>query len=310
MSAASTTVTSERAFEPPAREPSVAPVQPKHSTPTVGERLEVAVVLRRGLRVFAAAVLAFVVFALWLSGLTHARSQVGLQRRFRAELASAQAPVGGAIPAGAPVAIVEIPRLGVHEAVVEGARSGQLREGPGHVVGTPLPGQPGNAVVAGRHTIYGGPFQHLSALRPGDGIAITTGQGRATYRVVGVADLASSDGSFVQDHADNRLTLFTSASRWTASNRLVVSATLVGDPFPATALRRTLDPDGLGLTGERGAASYALVWLELLAVAALLTVFAASRWSKMTTWVVFTPVLAAALWLFFENAARLLPATL
>jgi hypothetical protein len=41
-----------------------------------------------------------------------------------------------------------------------------------------------------------------------------------------------------------------------------------------------------------------------------MTVFAATRWSTMTTWVVFTPVLALALWLFFENAARLLPATL
>ncbi len=310
MSAASTTVTSDRAFELRPHEPAVAEFEPTSTTPIAGEALEVGIVLRRGLRVFAAAVVAFVVFALWLSGLAQARSQVGLQRRFRAELASAQAPVGGAIPAGAPVAIVEIPRLHLHEAVVEGARSGQLREGPGHVVGTPLPGQPGNAVLAGRRTIYGAPFRHLSALRRGDSITVTTGQGRAKYRVVGVVELASSDGSFVQDHADNRLTLFTSASRWTASSRLVVSATLVGDPFPATALRRALDPDGLGLTGERSAVPYALVWLELLAVAALMTVFAASRWSKMTTWVVFTPVLAAALWLFFENAARLLPATL
>ena len=107
-------------------------------------------------------------------------------------------------------------------------------------------------------------------------IDVTTGQGHAVYRVSNVTDLASSDGSFAQYRNDNRLTLFTSGSRWTASSRLVVSAALVGQPFPATPLKRTLDPEGLGLTGERDATAYTLVWLELLAVVALITVFAAS----------------------------------
>ena len=53
-----------------------------------------------------------------------------------------------------------------------------------------------------------------------------------------------------------------------------------------------------------------LVWLELLAVAALLTAYAASRWSAPRVWLVFAPVLAVLMWLFFESFVRLLPATL
>jgi len=245
-----------------------------------------------------------------LSGLSQARSQIGLQRRFRNELSSNLAPIGGAIPKGAPVAIIQSPSIGLDEVVVEGSRSGQLRLGPGHVVGSSLPGQPGNAVIAGRRTLYRGPFHRIGSLERGDRIVVTTGQGVSHYDVTGVAHLSVSDGSFVQDHGDNRLTLFTSDSPWSADGRLVVSAALVGKPFAATALQRHLDADGLGLTGERDAAPNLLVWLELLAGAGLLTAFAATRWSRSRTWLVFAPVLALLLWQFFESAARLLPATL
>ena len=270
----------------------------------------VATIARRGVQIFALAAVAFVVFALWLSGFAHARSQVGLQRAFRSELASNAAPVGGAIPTGAPVAIVQIHRIGLHEVVIQGSRSGQLRQGPGHVIGSPLPGQPGNAVVAGRRTMYGGAFAHLGSLRRGDRIRVTTGEGNTTYRVSSVRHLAVGNGSFVQDHGDNRLTLFTAGSQWTANGRLVVTATLVGNPFPPTTLSRTLDADGLGLTGERDAAPYMLVWLQLLAIAALAAAYAATRWSASRAWLVFAPVLMLTLWLFFESATRLLPATL
>jgi sortase A len=269
-----------------------------------------ATVVRRGLRVFALAALAFVVFAVLLSSLAHARTQVGLQRRFISELGSNAAPVGGAIPTGVPVASIEIRAIGLHETVVEGSRSAQLEKGPGHVLGTPLPGQPGNAVIAGRHTLYGGPFGRLGSLKSGNRINVVTGEGNTTYRVAMVQKLGASDGSFAQNQNDNRLTLFTTASRWNASSRLVVTATLIGNPLPPTVMSHALDADGLGLTGERNSAPNLLVWLELLAGAALLATYAASRWSRTRVWLVFAPVLALLLWLFFESAVRLLPATL
>jgi sortase A len=270
----------------------------------------VSTVARRGALALGITVVAFLAFGLWFSGLAHARSQVGLQRRFNVQLTNAEAPIGGAIATGSPVAVVDIPHIGVHEIVVEGARSAQLREGPGHVVGSSLPGQPGNAVIAGRRTLYGGPFAHLAELRTGDTIHATTGQGGSTYRVVDVAKVRAEDGSVFADHGDDRLTLITSNSRVDASGRLVVNARLVGNAYDAQPLRRTLDPAGLGLTGERDAISSVLVWLELLVLLALLGVFTLTRWSRLATWIVFAPGVALLTWLVFENAVRLLPATL
>ena len=130
------------------------------------------------------------------------------------------------------------------------------------------------------------------------------------YVVTDVRHLTPGDGSFVQDQGDDRLTLFTSASSWSTDGRLVVTAELDGQPFAPTELQRRLDADGLGLTGERDTATNLLAWLELLAGAALLTAFFASRWSRARTWLVCAPVIALLLWMFFESAARVLPATL
>ena len=188
---------------------------------------------------------------------------------------------------------MQIRGIGVNEVVVQGiAEQPVAQRARPRASGTPLPGQPGNAVIAGRRTLYGGPFRHIGSLHRGDRIHVTTGEGNATYRVSSVTVLAADDGSFVQNHGDNRLTLFTTDSPWTASGRLVVTATLIGNPFPPTTSSATLDADGLGLTGERDAAPYMLVWLEFLAGAALFTAYAASRWSAPRVWLVFAPVLA------------------
>jgi sortase A len=273
-------------------------------------RISASTIARRGVQLFLLTFLAFLVFAFVLSGLVQGRSQLGLQERFHTELESNLAPIGGAIPKGAPVAVLQSDAIGLDQVVVEGSRSSQLRSGPGHVVGTPLPGQPGNVVIAGRRTMYRGPFHRIESLERGNRIRVTTGQGVAHYVVTDVRSLAPGDGSFVQNQNDNRLTLFTSASPWRADGRLVVTAKLDGEPFAATELQRRLDADGLGLTGERDTATNLLVWLELLAGAALLTAYLASRWSRSRTWLVCAPVLALLLWMFFESAARVLPATL
>src|SRR5205823_13984283 len=110
---------------------------------------------------------------------------------------------------GVPVAVIQIPAIGLDQVVVEGSRSTQLRKGPGHVVGTSLPGQPGNAVIAGRRTLYRGPFGRIGSLHEGDTITVTTGEGKSTYKVTTAATLPPGAGSFVQEHGDTRLTLFT-----------------------------------------------------------------------------------------------------
>ena len=309
-----TSTESPRATEP---QPSqVEPVRraspaPDASTGVVRPpRSAIRTIAGQSARAVAITALAFVVFIVWLSGLVHARRQVGLQRRFQAELAAGAAPVSGEIPAGAPVAILQVPRIGLDEVVVEGSRSTQLLNGPGHLSGTPLPGQPGNAVVGGRRTSYGAPFGRLGSLHSGDRIRVTTGEGNTTYRVTGVAELTGTDASFVQYRNDNRLTLFTSNSTWDPTGRLVVTAALEGNALPATARSGDIDPAALGLSGDRSAAPGMHGWLELLAAAALGAAYAATRWSRGRTWLFFAPILVLLMWQLFQSLMRLLPGTM
>ena len=55
--------------------------------------------------------------------------------------------------------------------------------GPGHYPDTPLPGQPGNAAIAGHRTTYGAPFNRIDELEQGDEILVTTAQGAFRYEV-------------------------------------------------------------------------------------------------------------------------------
>lgn len=87
---------------------------------------------------------------------------------------------------GQPFAVLRIPAFGAQWrfAVVEGTTLAQLAEGPGHVPGTQLPGEPGNFAVAAHDITAGNAFLHLGSLRKGDGISVTTVNGTYEYLVL------------------------------------------------------------------------------------------------------------------------------
>jgi LPXTG-site transpeptidase (sortase) family protein len=87
---------------------------------------------------------------------------------------------------GSPVSVLEIGSLGLQTVVVEGVDSATTRVGPGHVPGTAAPGQPGNSVIVGRRTMFGGTFGDLSSMTIGDEIIVTTTQGQSLYQVTDV----------------------------------------------------------------------------------------------------------------------------
>ncbi|MBW0008697.1 MAG: class E sortase, partial [Pseudonocardiales bacterium] len=144
------------------------------------------------LGIVAVLALSFLLELTLLGNLRHDHDQAQLASEFRSELANAVAPVGpldqASKPwaAGTPVALLEIPRLGVREVVVEGTSSGTLMSGPGHRRDTPFPGQVGTSVIAGRRATYGAPFRSIGQLRAGDRVTVTTGQGRSSFVVLGV----------------------------------------------------------------------------------------------------------------------------
>ena len=84
---------------------------------------------------------------LHFGGLAHDRTQKLLFDEFRHQLAMTNAPLGPQVEVGAPVALLEIGKIGLQEVVVEGTASGDLLAGPGHMRNSPPPGQVGTAVV-------------------------------------------------------------------------------------------------------------------------------------------------------------------
>ena len=260
--------------------------------------------------VWAAALIGFVLFVVFLSAFSESRAQSGLQRHFASILANAQAPVGGRIATGTPVARLDIPAIGLHQIVVEGTGADQLRKGPGHVPVSPLPGQAGNSVIAAHALAYGGPFGSIGTLRAGDTVRVLTGEGQVTYRVTGKVTVPASDTRLFQATRDNRLTLVTSANLW-GSSRTVVTARLIGKPQLAPAGRPTvLHAAQGGLAGGGGAGPALALWLELLLVVAVITVVAYRRLPRWSAYVITTPIALAGLWLVYTTLGRLLPATL
>ena len=143
--------------------------------------------------------------------------------------------------AGEAIARIVIPSIDVDAVVVAGVEIDDLRKGPGHFSTTPLPGQPGNAAIAGHRTTYGAPFGRLAELNAGDAIIVETLQGRFVYRVLpgqpgmaghtlGFRIVAPTALEVLDDVGDNRLTLTTCHPKYSSRKRLIVHAALVGDP--------------------------------------------------------------------------------
>jgi len=196
-------------------------------------------------------------------------------------------------------------------AVVEGTDSEALEKGPGHLRTSPMPGQPGNAVVAGRRTTYGAPFRRLDRMMRGDKIKVTTRQGRATYTVQRVVRVSPGEPDVLEAGGKDRLTLVTSDPAYRASRRLAVVALLKTPPQPSTAGRpnqRRADEDGL--RGEAVAVGELEAWLLLLLIGAVVTALLYQRWARWPTWLLTTPVLGALVFLVFDSFGRLLPSTL
>ncbi len=281
-------------------------------------------------------VLLFIPYLLWGTGLQTARSQAQL----RTEFANAQRRAGVRI-AGHPVApkkgdplsplkvaapisdpalgaalgVITIPAIDLSMVVVEGTGDDQLRSGPGHYPGTPLPGEAGNSAIAGHRTTYLHPFYNLNDLVAGDPITIETVQGIFLYHVTASLIVAPNDVSVIAATTTPTLTLTTCNPRFSATQRLVVHASLVASILshaklaPATVTPKTPNAN----TSSSGHNWWAAI-LWGLAVAVLITaVWAGARRQRrgrramvlgigLVAWLVVV-------FFFFQAVAPLLPAS-
>jgi sortase A len=129
---------------------------------------------------------------------------------------------------GDPIARIELPRIGVDKIVVAGVAKDDLKKGPGHYPETPMPGQLGNAAIAGHRTTYGQPFFDIDKMQNGDEIVVTTLAGRFVYRVTGQQIVSPSDYQVVTTSDPTRasLTLTSCHPKYTARERIIITADL------------------------------------------------------------------------------------
>jgi sortase A len=252
-----------------------------------------------------------------------------------ATLPSDVAPAGSTPAARQPIGRIEIPKIGTSYIVVEGTDPDALKLGPGHFTETPLPGQPGNAAIAGHRTTYGAPFNRIDELVPGDPIVVETTQGRFTYRVedyegtgLGHHIVDPSQTEILNAHGDaDTLTLMACNPKGYATQRIVVVADLVEPPAPRAPVPTTaprVDP----VTGQTAPPSAGappllasesswlptIIWGLVAGDIWLAAWLIARRWRRRRTWhpwavyAVASPCFLVALFFTFEGINALLPA--
>ncbi|HEX4126489.1 MAG TPA: class E sortase [Acidimicrobiales bacterium] len=227
------------------------------------------------------------------------------------------APTTAAPAEGQPVGDIRIPVIGINQVVVEGTNTPDLRKGPGHYTGTPLPGQVGNASIAGHRTTYGHPFYNLDSVKVGDPIVLTTLQGIFVYDATKSFVVSPSDTTVVDNVIANQLTLTTCNPRFSATTRLVVQATLAhsqlfqNSGLPAEP-KLHADPKSQSLAGNSDVSlTDALFWGFVTALV-ITGIFLAAWRFRRRRWLIYgfgavgTLVL---LWFFFGAVSPLLPAS-
>jgi sortase A len=215
-------------------------------------------------------------------------------------------------PEGSPVAVLEIPSLHVYDAVVQGTSAQDLRSGPGHMPTTALPGQPGNAVIAGRRATFGAPFGSIGSMKKGQLIRVVDGYGTYRYEVTRVVYAEGGRHDVVTETKTNRLTLVTAASGFFPRGRLAVVATLVGKPLAGTtepALFRVPSAE-LGLAGDPASGLLAIFWCLVFFVLLSAATWLARHWDQpVVVYVLAVPVLLLVALFACESIIGFLPAT-
>jgi sortase A len=135
------------------------------------------------------------------------------------------------VPAYAPVSTkdhiigrIEIPRVGVSAAILQGVDDATIRRAVGHFPETPLPGEKGNMALAAHRTTD---FYGLRDIRIGDEVTITSPRGSFRYRVERTWVVSPDDVSVLDSSSDRELTLVTCYPfdyRGSAPRRFIVRA--------------------------------------------------------------------------------------
>lgn len=124
-----------------------------------------------------------------------------------AELSIVEASPGKArFRSGVPLFSLSLPRQEARFTVVEGTTNDALRKGPGHLEGSPLPGETGNSVIAGHRDTH---FRVLKYVLIGDEIQVGIANQQLTYQVVDLRIVPPNYTQVLQSQAAGTITLIT-----------------------------------------------------------------------------------------------------
>jgi len=130
---------------------------------------------------------------------------------------------------------LEIPRLAMKVAIIEGDSEKILRRAVGHLPSSAMPGDMGNVALAGHRDTF---FRPLRKIGPGDAITLKTYGGDFEYRVESVEVVAPSNVEVLRPTGSRTLTLITCFPFnyvGSAPDRFIVRATqLDHSSLPAT----------------------------------------------------------------------------
>jgi sortase A len=273
-------------------------------------------------------ILLFVAWQLWGTAITQHHDQSALKSQFEAKVdhrTHKPAPGFTLIPAttriadppdGAVMAHLQIPKIGLDQFVVSGTDESDLAKGPGHYLGTAMPGQAGNVAIAGHRTTHGAPFNRLAELSIGDPIYLTAANGEQLTYIVTAAPVAVSprDVTVLNNFGDDRVTLTTCNPEYSAVQRLIVVAAYLppGASHPAPIAKGAGNPYGLAgsVTSGWNTNLIPLVLIELGALVALGLLYRrlSDAFGREGRWLILVPVWLALLLALFETLTNFLPA--
>ena len=132
-------------------------------------------------------------------------------RRFQAAQAAAfaraaQASTPVTVRPGGLIGMLDVPRLSLTSAVIEGDDEATLKRAAGHLPDTPLPWENGNTAIAGHRD---GLFRPLKDIAVGDEIRFRTPRDEFRYRVTETSIVKPDDLSVLEPGGAPSLTLIT-----------------------------------------------------------------------------------------------------
>jgi sortase A len=277
-------------------------------------------------RNIGALLILFAAWQLWGTAIAQHHAQSSLQSQFETKVKAAPSkPTSTLVPAsvqyplppeGTVMAHLQIPAINLDQYVVSGTASDDLAKGPGHYIGTAMPGQAGNVAIAGHRTTHGAPFNRLAELAVGDPIYLTTVAGqRLTYIVAHTPyPVVPTNTSVLNYFGDDRLTLTTCNPEFSATQRLIVVAEYL-QPGAAThppLAKGRGTPVSVEASGEAGwdvgLIPLVLIELGLLAALAVFNGRLARLFGREGRWLILVPIWMALIFALFQSLTSFLPA--